>query len=208
EFLTQFLSRLQPGTEIKMEVKRKGGDKTDTLTAKLAAVPDEVPEKLPATASFNKALEKRKDGTVPNQPKPDDKKKPETGLLKRAAAAGGTYYIYVPDDYDPNVAYGVVLWLHPVGKGKEKDIEDFRDAWEDHCSANHMIIVAPLTENEAGWQGSDLDFVTQALRDVLAQYTVDRQRVVAHGMGVGGKMAFYIGFNDRDLIRGVATTGS
>ena len=27
-------------------------------------------------------------------------------------------------------------------------------------------------------------------------------------MGVGGQMAFYLGFNARDLIRGVATTGA
>jgi len=32
--------------------------------------------------------------------------------------------------------------------------------------------------------------------------------VVAHGMGIGGQMAFYLGFNTRDLIRGVATTGA
>jgi len=43
---------------------------------------------------------------------------------------------------------------------------------------------------------------------VLGQYTVDRSRVIAHGMGVGGQMAMYVGFNARDLIRGVAVTGS
>src|SRR5262249_12917154 len=100
------------------------------------------------------------------------------------------------------------VWLHPVGKGKEEDIEKFRDAWEDSCSAHHFLIVAPITENEQGWQGGDIDFVLQSLRDVQAQYTTDKQRVVAHGMGVGGKMAFYMGFQARDTIRGVATTGA
>ena len=42
----------------------------------------------------------------------------------------------------------------------------------------------------------------------MGQYTTDKQRVIAHGMGVGGKMAYYLGFNERDLIRGVATTGA
>jgi serine protease Do len=32
--------------------------------------------------------------------------------------------------------------------------------------------------------------------------------VIAHGMGLGGQMAFYLGFNARDLVRGVATTGA
>src|SRR5262249_34026511 len=39
-------------------------------------------------------------------------------------------------------------------------------------------------------------------------YTIDRRRIVAHGMGVGGQMAFYVGFHARDLIRGVATSGA
>src|SRR5438046_7409249 len=39
-------------------------------------------------------------------------------------------------------------------------------------------------------------------------YTIDRRRVVTHGMGVGGQMAFYLGFAARDLVRGVATTGA
>ena len=50
--------------------------------------------------------------------------------------------------------------------------------------------------------------VLEAARDVMNRYTIDRRRVVAHGMGIGGQMAFHVGFTARDLIRGVATTGS
>ena len=32
--------------------------------------------------------------------------------------------------------------------------------------------------------------------------------VVAHGMGTGGQMAYYVGFNARDVFRGVAVVGS
>ena len=47
-----------------------------------------------------------------------------------------------------------------------------------------------------------------AVRDAMNNYTIDRQRVVAHGLGVGGQMALYLGFSHRDLFRGVATTGA
>src|SRR5205823_5657535 len=47
-----------------------------------------------------------------------------------------------------------------------------------------------------------------AVRDVTGKYTIDRQRVVAHGMGVGGQMAIYVGFNYPELFTGVATTGA
>jgi poly(3-hydroxybutyrate) depolymerase len=43
---------------------------------------------------------------------------------------------------------------------------------------------------------------------VLGQYTIDKTRVVAHGKGNGGQMAFYVGFNARDVVRGVGTVGA
>jgi len=208
DVFSTLMSRMQPGAELKLEVLRKDGGKTETITVKLAGIPDDVPEKLPLTASARKALEPRKGPNPPPAPKKPDKKA-ETGLLKRATAAGDhQYYAYVPDKYDENVSHAVVLWLHPVGKGKEKDIESIRDAWEDYCAANNLILVMPVTESEKGWQGTDTDWVVQSVRDTMGQYTTDPRRVVAHGMGVGGQFAMYLGFKHRDLFRGVATTGA
>jgi S1-C subfamily serine protease len=142
-------------------------------------------------------------------PKPDPNKKAETGLLERSNAANDhQYFVYVPKDYDPNVSYGLVVWLHPVGKNKKQDIEDLTDTWDEYCRDNHLIIVGPKAENETGWVASEAEFVLEAVRNVLANYTIDRKRIVAHGMGVGGQMAFYLGFHDRELVRGVATTGA
>jgi S1-C subfamily serine protease/acetyl esterase/lipase len=239
------IASVQPGTELKFEVKRKAG-KTETLTARLAEMPDTVPDELPAEASQKKALEPRKQvgprfpmppvgGDKPPEPEPmpprpkppqrppapptppardeapkaDPKKKAETGLLNRTnAAADHQYFVYVPKDYDPNISYGLVIWLHPVGKNRKQDVEDFTDTWEDYCKENHLIVVGPKAENENGWVASEAEFVQEAVRNVLANYTIDRRRVVAHGMGVGGQMAFYLGFHARDLVRGVATTGA
>jgi len=39
---------------------------------------------------------------------------------------------------------------------------------------------------------------------VSNDYTVDKNRIVAHGSGNGGQMAFNVGFKGRDTIRGVA----
>jgi S1-C subfamily serine protease len=209
--LTALLSRVPPGAEIKLEVAHKGGA-TETVTVKLGSMPDTVPDKLPELATVKKAQEPRK--TVGAQPKPpvkpaDEKKKPETGWLKRTnSARGHEYWVYVPDDYDPNITYGVVLWLHPAGKGKEADIEKVASPWKDYCEDNHLIFIGPSGESENGWLASESDVLQQIVRDVAAQYNVDHERVVAHGMGVGGQMAFYLGFGARDLIRGVATTGA
>jgi serine protease Do len=204
--LSARLAALPVGSEIKLEVVHKDGNKTETVTVKLAAIPDLVPDQLPEKASAKKALEPIKGAG--DQPKPKDKKV-ETGFLKRTnAGRDHDYYVYVPEDYDPNYSYALLLWLHPVGKGKEADLEAVKDAWKDICMDHHIILVAPKAEGENGWVGSESDVVVQIVNDVMGQYMIDKKRVIAHGMGVGGQMAYYLGFGARDLIRGVATTGA
>jgi serine protease Do len=212
--LLTLLETAPAGADVKLEVKQ--GDKTNTVTVKLAEVPDDVPEKLPEKASFGKAAgkpkEKPKDDKKDEKKddeKKDEKKAAETGLLKRAnAAADRTYYVFVPKDYDPGISYALLVWLHPPGKGKEADVEKFTDTWEGYCEDNHLIIVAPTTDNENGWTPGDTEFVQEAVKATADAYTIDKRRVVAHGFDVGGQMAIYLGFHSRDLIRGVATTGA
>ena len=156
--------------------------------------------------------EEKKDDKKPEEKaetKKEEDKKPQTGLLKRSTQAGDhEYWAYVPEEYDPNIAHALVIWLHPAGKGKDKDTENMINAWEDFCSDNHIILLCPRAESETGWLASEVEFIQQVAQDVMTEYTIDRQRVIAHGMGIGGQMAFYLGFNARDLIRGVATTGA
>lgn len=202
--LTNLLNTIPPGTDVKLEVTRKADKKTETVTVKLGTLPDTVPGNLPELSTLKKAHA----GPM-GEPAKKEEKKPETGVLKRTnAARDHDYWINVPENYETNVAHALVLWLHPVGKGKEKDIEDFVSAWKDICEDHHIIVLAPKAENETGWLSSESDVVTAMVREVMAQYTIDKQRVIVHGMGIGGQMAFYMGFNQRDLIRGVATTGA
>jgi serine protease Do len=218
EELLDWLNGRAAGTELKLEVKTVDG-KTSTLTATLDSLPgtgagrdDEVPDKLPEISSRKKALaplETRNPNVKPAKVDPAAANMPEMGLLKRNTPDGEhKYWVYVHDDYDPNVAHGVVVWLHPPGKNKDADVEDITDAWSDYCRENHLIMVCPKSENEAGWAPSEAEYVIAAIRDTLNNYTIDRERVVAHGLGVGGQMAIYLGFSNRDLIRGVATTGA
>jgi serine protease Do len=215
--LLEWLNTLSPGVPVKLEVKRKDG-KTDTVTAVLDPLPGAVagldfaiPEKLP-NLTAKKALDPIESGD-PNVKPPMivEKAKPkfETGLFQRNTPDGEhKFWVYVHEDYDPNVAHGLVVWLHPPGKNKEDDIKAWKETWEDFCADNHLILVAPLSENENGWIPSESEFVTSGVREVLKEYTIDRQRIVAHGMGVGGQMAMHLGFNHRDLFRGVVSLGA
>src|SRR5262249_19013887 len=69
-------------------------------------------------------------------------------------------------------------------------------------------MVVPKTDNERGWTQGESDFVLEAVKAATDAYTIDKQRVVAHGMGLGGEMAYYLGFHARNVIRGVATVGA
>ncbi len=66
----------------------------------------------------------------------------------------------------------------------------------------------PAREAERGWTQSESEFVQEAVKAVGDSYTIDRQRLVVHGMDQGGEMAFLLGFRSRGLFRGVATTGA
>ena len=213
--LATALANFPPGSEVSVEVKRKDGGKTETVTAKLTTVPEAVPAKLPLPSSAGKALEARpkdKGGLLPKKDKFDEPEKKaekeETGFLKRAdAALGREYWLYVPDSYDPNVSHGLLVWFHPAGQGG-KDGERMARTFKDFCEANHFILMGPKAANPEGWAASETELVVQDVRKVLDRYTVDPTRVVAHGMGNGGQMAFYLGFNARDVVRGVAAVGS
>jgi poly(3-hydroxybutyrate) depolymerase len=205
--LLTLLEALRPGTEVKFEVRRKDGKKTETLSVTLGEAPDVVPEKLPERASAGKALARA--GAAPAKKEEKEEKKPETGLLKRATeAADHTYWIYVPENYDPNVAHALVIWLHPAGKNRDRDVEGLTGSWAGYCADRHLIMVIPKTDNERGWTPGESDFVQETVRAVSGAYTVDRRRVVAHGMGLGGEMAFYLGFHARPVVRGVAAVGA
>jgi S1-C subfamily serine protease len=212
--LLSLLETATPGMDIRLEVKQ--GDKTNTVSVKLGELPDSVPEKLPEKDSLGKAggkpkekpKEEKKDEKKDDEKK-DEKKGPETGLVKMKNGAGDRdFWMWVPKNYDANVSYALVVWLHPAGKNKEKDVEAFTDAWDDYCADNHIIVVGPQTDNPDGWTPGDSEFVQEAVKAATDGYTIDKRRVVAHGMGIGGQMAIYLGFHNRALFRGVATSGA
>jgi S1-C subfamily serine protease len=207
DVLLRVMNQAAAGDELTLEVKRKAGGKTETLKIKPVELPDVVPDRLPETSSAKQALVKP--GTKPPAKPAPAPKKPETGLIKQTTpAADHTYWIYVPDNYDPNIAYSVVVWLHPLGKNKKTDFEDFTTSWTSYCEDYNVILICPQSDSVRGWTPGDADFVVQAVRSVAGTYTVDSRRIVAHGMGVGGEMALYLGFQHRVLFRGVATVAS
>jgi S1-C subfamily serine protease/predicted esterase len=225
--LLSFINSLPSGVEVVLDVRKAGTDKTEKKTVKLAAVTETLPDVLPMPATKAKANaatpEEKKDDAkeekkdekkddAKDEKKDDDKDAPkkeiETGLLKRKnATLGREYWLYVPKNYKPNVSYGVIVWLHNVGKSS-KDAEEMVKIWAGYLEEHNFLMMGPRSTAVEGWLPSETEGVISDLKDVIAAFTVDRARVVTHGEGVGGQMAAYLGFNAREHVRAVAMSGA
>jgi serine protease Do len=216
--LADFFNTLAPQAAIELEIADKDGKAKPALKVTLEAMPgseagkdDFVPEKLPPGASAKKAQEPLEIGDPNIKPPKIDPvdKKYETGLTKRISAAGDRkYWIYVPLNYNPQIASPVVVFLHLPGKFSDKDVEATTETWDEYCKDHNLILVGALTDQEGGWTPADNELVREAVRDVMTHYPVDKNRIVAFGSGNGGQMAFNLAFKARDLFRGAATHGA
>ena len=215
ERLRAMVGSLAPNVKVKIEVVRKDQKKPEELEMTLGELPlDLLAKEIPLPSSEKKALAKpvAANAAKPKVEKKDEPKKDEeeieTGLIQRTnKTLGREYWLYVPINYDKNVAHGVIVWFHAAGRGG-KDADDMVRIWGDFCDTHHFILMGPKAENETGWLPSETEEILQDVRIVMSEFTTDPTRILAHGMGIGGQMAIYIGFNARDLIRGVATTGT
>lgn len=232
DMMQMVLNRLLPGMRTKLDVKTKEGNKSFTIS--LAAMDDALPVGEIPVGTAKKALSERKPLAgipgepgqlpIPGQPpgnRPPGKApskataktpqkdvvasaaKPKTGFYEvNDTTAGRSSWYYVPEDYDPNISYGVVIWLHPAGETMQEGI---LSVWKPICNQHHLILMAPKAENAQGWLTSEADQLQIELRSLLRQYTIDRQRIVAHGLRQGAQFALYLAFDSRDFIRGVAS---
>jgi len=200
--LSQIVRAAPLSLDFKVELKRKAGAKVEVVTLKLAALGEELPEKTPPKSSLERALGKEK--------KENDKEL-EVGFKYDLAnkTTGRKYWMYLPDNYDKNKSYGVIVWLHDAGKGgKEKEGKDVFKIWETYCDSANFILIGPQAKNGVDWVANETEELTQTIQQAIAGFTIDRSRVVVHGMGNGGSMAMYLAFNARDLIRAAVVSGA
>ncbi len=213
------MSGLPSATVLEMQVKRADG-KSEKLSAKLVAMTEAIPAELPKEKPTKERVREqpkgkdgpKKDGPKKGQPKKDDSKKDEkveTGkVLNRVnEATGREYWLYVPRGYNPNISYGLVVWLHTASRAG-RDADDMMKLWDDFCDDHQVIMMGPISQNKDGWVPSEADDIVTNMNLVLGHYTIDRQRIVMHGHGIGGQMAYYMAFHSRDLVRGVATVSA
>jgi serine protease Do len=185
--LRRRITDFQPGDKLPAEFRR--GQETRKATIELAGLPEAVPEgPLPPARGKNDA-------------KPPDAR-PEVGsITMQAGSLDSQARLYVPEDYDPAVAYGLVVWLH--GKGGLKQ-EQLVARWKPHCDRDRLILLAPKSADTEHWALHELELIRTLVAQVRARYTIDADRVVAAGEEEGGTLACLAAFELADTFTGVA----
>ncbi len=183
------LATLSAGQSVKLAVIR-GGEKL-TIEPKLATLPEKVPGDLPPAH---------------DQPPAAEGAKPAVGAVAiKIPESQNTCLAYVPEDYNPKLAYGVVLWLHAPGGYKD---DELIARWKAVCEKYDLILVAPKSADPTKWQRTESDFIRKALDDVLNKYHVDRARVVVGGAEGGAAMAWVFAAANHEQVRGIAAFGA
>ena len=112
---------------------------------------------------------------------------------------------YVPTNYQSDLRYGVVVWLHGTAAEPQDELVA---RWKARCEAHDLILLAPQSANPEKWQPSDVHTISAALDELSKNYAVDPARVVMHGYEGGGALAYLFSFGHADTIRGVAAVGT
>ncbi len=80
--------------------------------------------------------------------------------------------------------------------------------WQPICDRDALIFVAPTSTDASRWERTELEYLRRLSERVLADYHVDRRRVVVYGEEGGGAMAYLLALVSRNLFDGVATSAA
>jgi serine protease Do len=184
--MQEMIATIDPTEPLKVVYER--GGKSTEVSVKTQLLPTDVPPTLPP------AGEAPTDGNVEG---------PQVGVVEiKLPEESNECFAYVPPTYHPEVPHGVFIWLHAPG-GYDRDA--LLERWKKHCDNTDLILLAPNSADPKKWERTEAAFVHKALEDVLANYNIDRTRIVVGGYQGGAAMAYLVGFTHRELIRGIAT---
>lgn len=184
--LGETLAARTPGDSITLTRTREGTSEDLELT--LAGFSESVPGSLPPV--------ERPAGDPPADRLEVGDVSVEVGEFTRDCR------VYVPQDYDPRQPGGLLIYLHPPGTPPEQAT---LEAWQPLCDQYNVLLAMPTTVEGGRWTPDDLEFVRKSADEVVSRYQVDPRRIAIFGQQAAGSLAYTFAFEQRDLIRGVAS---
>jgi len=184
--LQEQIAALRPGESVEITIDRGGEERSWSVT--LGALPSEIPPPLPpAHGPLDAAA-----GDA----------RPATGLVPvKVPEEPAECSALVPDNYNPAVAWGLLVWLPPPGP---LNLEQLSREWGELCRAHEVILLVPQSVDPRRWLPTEVGYVRKAMDQLAATYRLDPTRIVVHGYQGGAAMAYLVALSHRDRIRGVA----
>ncbi len=131
---------------------------------------------------------------------------PSTGSLHKSIQVAGykmSYALYVPKDYDPKVAYPLVVCLHGAGFVGDSYI----DRWQTRLGKD-AILVCPTIGMGAWWSQEGEMLVMDTIDAISSQYHIDPDKVFLTGMSNGGIGVYLIGMFHADRLAAISPMAS
>ena len=187
--LLDLVSRVQPGETASVTWSHDGETKTEKV--ELTAIPDQLPDELRSVAIV---------------PAGDAVERPEVGHFSGTIPDGEmTYWAYVPNSYNPQASYGLMVWIHPNDDTMEAAV---LDKWRVICQQRGLILLAPRAESITRWTLPETAVVKQLVEQFVEDYSIDRKRIFVHTMAEGGPFGLQLVFKNRDLFAGFSGIGT
>jgi len=107
-----------------------------------------------------------------------------------------TWSIFVPDDYSPDVPYGLMVYINSTGSGK------VNKQWEPILAKHRLIWVGPNkagNETATSWR---MALANEGVRQMLSRYNIDRDRIYISGRSGGGRVSSMQMLHQPDIYSG------
>ena len=127
-----------------------------------------------------------------------------TGVMHRPATKEhGEYSLYVPENYDPNRRWPMIIALHG-GHGRG---DDYLLTWLRPAKSKGYIVLSPKSLDQT-WSlmqpGADIRSILSMVEELLDEYAIDTGRLFATGLSDGGTFSFSLGLSCPKLFAGIA----
>lgn len=127
----------------------------------------------------------------------------KTGLQNVAEDRYG-YSLFVPQEYNPEQKWPLVIALHD----EDERGEDYIQTWIDAAKARGMIVFCPTYQVLQGGTPYEHDERLMRLKETIqSQYEIDSSRILIVGFGTGGHYAFYLGLRYPKEFSAIASIG-
>lgn len=193
EALASMVNHLRPGDSADLLLSREGKSLNANVT--LQSIPNDVEPTLPLPIiSANSTTPQNQDQEV------------KVGFFKdKVPGYDQNYWSYVPENYNANYQYGLLVWIHPHGNSMESSI--FK-AWKSICDQRGIIMVGPLAQEVIRWNKDESEFVKDVVESFKTRYSIDTKRIFLVSHADGSDFAFQLAFKHRALFRGIAVSES